>query len=455
MMKTDFAGKRVTILGLSDSGLAAAKLLKGLNAKVKVSELRKDDSVITKLAECGWPDYEIGCHTRPFIIDSDAIVLSPGIPLSADPVRWAAEAGISVMAELELGYIMCMAPIIAVTGSNGKSTTVSLAHHLLSRNGVSSYLRGNIGTPLCHDAVKMPPDSVVALEVSSFQLETIKTFRPKVSVFLNLSANHLDRYNNMDEYRRAKARIFENQDRSDYAVVNYDDAESVKLAKSIKADIYYFSLRQKVKGGYVFGERLVINTGGGEEELCRISDVPLYGLHNIANVLAAGLAVRLIKPGIDVAGAVKSFAGLKYRFELVAEIEGVKFIDDSKSTTVDSTIMALQSFDKGRVVLIAGGKDKGCDYSQLKRISDRLKHMILIGEASGLIRKALAGCRIAMTDAATMPEAVRQAAALAKAQDAVLLSPMCSSFDMFRDYKERGDKFREAVNERLLTDIKK
>lgn len=455
MMKTDFAGKRVTILGLSDSGLAAAKLLKGLNAKVKVSELRKDDSVITKLAECGWPDYEIGCHTRPFIIDSDAIVLSPGIPLSADPVRWAAEAGISVMAELELGYIMCMAPIIAVTGSNGKSTTVSLAHHLLSRNGVSSYLRGNIGTPLCHDAVKMPPDSVVALEVSSFQLETIKTFRPKVSVFLNLSANHLDRYNNMDEYRRAKARIFENQDRSDYAVVNYDDAESVKLAKSIKADIYYFSLRQKVRGSYVFGERLVINTGGGKEELCRISDIPLYGLHNIANVLAAGLAVRLIKPGIDVAGAVKSFSGLKYRFELVAEIEGVKFIDDSKSTTVDSTIMALQSFDNGRVVLIAGGKDKGCDYSQLKRMSDRLKHMILIGEASGLIRKALAGCHIAMTDAATMPEAVRQAAALAKAQDAVLLSPMCSSFDMFRDYKERGDKFREAVNERLFTDIKK
>ena len=441
----NFANKRVTVIGLSESGFSAAKLLKKLNAKVRISELCDDDDVKTKLALLEDIEFEIRTHTRRFISKSDLIVTSPGVPPDAEPLQWARDENISVIGELELGYMFCAAPIVAVTGTNGKSTVVSLMHEIFKASGINSFLLGNIGKPICEDILEIPPQSVIVLEVSSFQLEAIKTFRPKIAVFLNLTQDHLDRYRDMKEYRSAKLRIFENQKDSDYAILDYDDPAIRGLSQDIKSTVFYFSANQKVRGSYIDRDRLLIDLGDGAEEICRREDISLSGIHNLKNVLAAALAAKLINRRANIVTAVKNFVGLKHRFELVAEIEGVSFIDDSKSTTVDSTMKALEFFSEGNVVLIAGGRDKGSDYSPLAGQIKKIKHLVLIGEARKKIREAVGGFNLPVEEAATVQDAISFSRKIAKEGDTVLLSPMCSSFDMFKDYKQRGEVFREAV----------
>lgn len=444
----NFANKRVTIIGLSASGFSAAKFLKGQKANVRISESKDTPDVKEKLGTLGYVEHEIGGHTKTFIQKSDIIVMSPGVPLDADPVKWAREKNIPVIGELELGAIFCPAPIIAVTGTNGKSTTVTLIHEILRANGIRSFLLGNIGTPICEEIADVSRDSVVVLEVSSFQLETIKTFRPKVVVYLNLTQDHLDRYSNINEYAEAKFRIFENQEKNDYAVLNYDDAAVRSLADKIKAKVFYFSMQQKVKGAYLDGEKLVLDLGKGPLEICQRRDINLAGEHNIENTLAASLAVKLVEKNAVIAPALKAFVGLRHRFELIAEDAGVKYIDDSKSTTVDSTIKALRSL-KGNVILIAGGRDKGSDYSFVRSEADKIKRAVLIGEARHKIRGDFAGLGIPISEAGTMREAVLLARQAAEKGNVVLLSPMCSSFDMFKDYKDRGEAFKTAVFDEL------
>lgn len=445
----DLTDKRVTVIGLSESGFSAVKLLKRLKAKVRISELRDEEDVKAKLRSLGEVVFEIGTHTRRFIRKSDLIIVSPGIPPNAEPLQWAADCGIPVISELELGYMFCAASIVAVTGTNGKSTTVSLLHEMLKANGIGSYLLGNIGRPMCEDILGVPHDSVITLEVSSFQLETIKRFRPKIAILLNLTQDHLDRYSDMGEYRKAKMRIFENQESYDYAILNYDDPVIRELSNRIKSKVFYFSMNQKVKGSYMEDDRLFVDLGEGPQELCRRDGMSLSCAHNLENVLAAGLALKLIDNKAAVLSTVKNFIGLRHRFEFVAEIEGVKFIDDSKSTTVDSTLRALESFSENNVVLIAGGKDKGSDYSPITNQIKKLKYLVLIGEACKKIRDALCNFNIPVAEVATMREAVSFSRRIAKEGDTVLLSPMCSSFDMFKDYKERGEVFRAAIFDEL------
>lgn len=441
----NFANKRVTVIGLSESGFSAAKLLKKLKARVRISEARDEEDVKAKLRLLENVEFEIGAHTRSFISENDLIVVSPGVSPDAEPLRWAWEEKIPVISELELGYMFCRAPIIAVTGTNGKSTVSTLIYEMFKANNINSFLLGNIGRPICEDILEVSPESVVVLEVSSFQLEAIKTFRSKIAILLNLREDHLDRYPDMEEYKKAKLRIFENQQDSDYAILPYDDAVLRNLADKIKPRAFYFSIDQKVKGAYIDGDKLIIDLGDGAEEICERNDINLPGIHNLKNILAAALAVKLIDKKAKIAASARNFIGLRHRFELVAEIEGIPFIDDSKSTTVDSTVQALESFSENSVVLIAGGKDKGINYSSLLSQIKKLRHLILIGEARKKIRRAVSGSNVPLEEAATMQEAVSISRKIARRGNTVLLSPMCSSFDMFRDYKERGEVFREAV----------
>ena len=316
---------------------------------------------------------------------------------------------------------------------------------MLKANSINSFLLGNIGRPICEDILDIPSESVIALEVSSFQLETIRNFRPKIAALLNISEDHLDRYRDMAEYRKAKLRIFENQKSSDYAILDYDDPLIRELSNRIKSKVFYSSAEKKVRGSYINGDKLLIDLGDGAEEICRKKDINLSGEHNLKNVLAAALAVKLINKKADIATPVKNFIGLRHRFELIAEIEGVSYIDDSKSTTVDSTIKALESFSGKSVVLIAGGKDKGIDYLPFVGQIKKLKHLVLIGEARKRIHRAAAGFDVPIMETQTMEEAVSFAKKIAENGETVLLSPMCSSFDMFKDYKERGEVFRKAV----------
>ncbi len=440
----NLVNKRVTVIGLSASGFSAAKFLKSLKARVRVSEMKDTADVRGKLRLLADAEHEIGGHTKEFILKSDIIVISPGVSMDADPVKWAEKKRIPVIGEIELGAMFCKAPVIAVTGTNGKSTTTTLIHEILRANNVRSFLLGNIGTPICEDIAKISRNSVVSLEVSSFQLETIKTFRPKVAVYLNLTQDHLDRYSSMDEYAAAKARIFRNQDKSDYAVLNYDDTAVRRLADKINARVFYFSMRQRVSGAYLEGEKLMLNLDGGPSEICEKNGISLLGEHNVENALAAALAVKLVNKDALAAPVLRTFIGLRHRFEFVAEEGGVRYIDDSKSTTVDSTIKALRSL-LGNIILIAGGRDKGSDYSLIKGEAGRLKSVILIGEAAGKIKNDLMGISAPLNEAKTINDAVALARQTAGKGDTVLLSPMCSSFDMFKDYKERGEVFRLAV----------
>jgi len=442
---TDLKGKKVTVVGLGESGFSAARLLKKLGARVRVSELRDGSGLKSRLKSLEPVECEAGGHTRRFISESDLVVMSPGVAPDSGPARWAAELGIPVIGELELGCRFSAAPVIAVTGTNGKSTVASLIHEILKANSVNSFLLGNIGRPLCEDAPDIPPEAVITLEASSFQLERIDTFRPKVAVMLNLTRDHLDRYKDMDSYRRAKLRVFENQGPSDYAVLDYDDPSVRDVSAAIRSKTFYFSLKRKVIGGYAKGDGLFVDLGGGAERICRRSDIGLPGAHNLKNVLAAALAVRLMNEKYVIAEAVRGFRPLRHRFETVAEIGGVRFIDDSKSTTVDSTMAVLEASRPSGVILIAGGRDKGGDYSRLMRQSKKIKYLVLIGEARKKIRSSIDGAGIPVREAAGMKEAVSFSKRAAAPGDTVLLSPMCSSFDMFRDYKERGEAFIAAV----------
>ena len=254
-------GKRVTVIGLSESGFSAAKLLRRVNAKVRISELRSDDDMRNKLKALENPESETGGHTEGFIRESDIIVISPGVSLNAEPLRWVRGNGIPIIGELELGCMFTTLPIIAVTGTNGKSTTVSLLHELLKADGKRSYLLGNIGRPICEDILDLAPDSMITLEVSSFQLETIKTFRPKIAVLLNITQDHLDRYRDMNEYRDAKLRVFENQGSHDYAILNFDDPFLRNITGRITSKIFYFSRRERVKGAYLEDAKLWKDNG--------------------------------------------------------------------------------------------------------------------------------------------------------------------------------------------------
>ncbi len=448
MGETDFRGKRVTVVGLARSGAAACKLLAERGATVLGTDqsppekLAADPSDLTRRGI----RLETGGHSPESILDADLLVVSPGVDLRLPLFTQARAAGIPMWSEVELAYRLTAARFLAVTGTNGKSTTTSLLGAMVESAGIPSVVAGNIGTALCEVVPSLTSSHWVVAELSSFQLETIVDFHPHVAVLLNLAPDHLDRYDGVEDYYAAKARIFLNQVPDDFAVLNADDPLVLKCAQGIRSRVSLFSrLRTMGDGAFLRGSRLVVRRDGRTDPVCETSAIRIQGVHNVENSLAAAAAASAIGvPAGAMAAALASFPGLPHRLELVAEVDGVRYVNDSKGTNVGAVFKSLEGY-AGGLILIAGGKDKGGDFSPLRPLVEtRVKTMILIGQARAKIRAHLDGA-CPMEDAASLDAAVERAAQIAAPGDTVLLSPACASFDMFRDFEERGEVFRRAV----------
>jgi UDP-N-acetylmuramoylalanine--D-glutamate ligase len=400
--------------------------------------------VLAKLRSAG-VTLELGGHAEQTYLAQDLIVPSPGVPADDPLLMKARSKGITIWSEIELAYRFLEGEMIGITGSNGKTTTTTLLHHILKTAGKKAILAGNVGTPLIACVDQMSAETVSVVELSSFQLELTDRFRPDIAVFLNLTPDHLDRHKTLEVYAAAKARIFRKQTELDAAVLNADDAPTVELAPR-KPQLFWFSRKQPVKqGACAMGEDVVILHHGKEEFVMKIAEIPLPGAHNLENVLAAATAARLA--GVDaptIAEAVTSFAGVEHRLEFVAEISGVRYCNDSKATNVDATLKALDAFP-GRILIILGGKDKGSDYTVLQKpLRDKALLALLIGAAADKIDKQIAGS-VAIERAGTLDNAVTIASHAAQPGDIVLLAPACASFDQFQNYEHRGRVFKELV----------
>ena len=442
-------GKRVLVVGLARTGIGVVRFLVEQGARVVGTDIRAAHELEEYRSSIRDLDVrtELGEHRIDTFLSTDLIVVSPGVPLGIEPIAAAREKGIEVISEIELACRFIGDPIIGVTGTNGKTTTTMLLGHMLRRSGKRVFVGGNVGNPLIDCAGRGKWDYVVA-EISSFQLEGIDQFRPHIALMLNITEDHLDRYPHYDEYVRAKFRLFSNQGGSDFALLNADDVTINAMTFHIKARKCYFSLTSPLKVGTFFDrDGLIYRDPKGNAERFELVRVALSGVHNVENMLAAVLAAKICScPRESIQVALDSFRGLPHRLEFVRELEGVRFYNDSKGTNVGSVVKSLMSF-RGPIILIAGGKDKGGDYAPLKGVvAERVKRLILLGEAKRRIVKAL-GTSVPTTLADTLEEAVQGAFDGSRPGDVVLFSPACSSFDMFRDYEERGDRFKEIVHQ--------
>jgi UDP-N-acetylmuramoylalanine--D-glutamate ligase len=443
--------KKITVLGLARSGVAAANVLYELGAKVLVSDVKTKENLKGFMDQLKSHDIQVSAPGDQVhdIENSDLVILSPGIPLNIPAILEAKKNNITVFGEVELAYRLCKAPIIAITGSNGKTTTTSWVGEILKSawNGPVS-VAGNIGFPLCTAVTNIPNEGIVVAELSSFQLETIDTFRPKIAAILNITPNHMDRYPSMDEYANAKLRIFENQTSNDIAVLNKDDGESMNRIGNLNSQTVHFSRKTNVLSGTtVINNAIILRQNDKEYEICKVDDLKIPGRHNLENALAAIAIVAGC--GVDplkIKKPLTTFLGVEHRLEFVRELDGVKYFNDSKATTVTAVQTALESMFSP-IILIAGGKDKGSDYRPLKELMiNKVKQLILIGQAKEKIKNELNGsCPI--TEAGTLQEAVQIARKSSQTKDTVLLSPACASYDMFTDFEDRGRVFKKAVHD--------
>jgi UDP-N-acetylmuramoylalanine--D-glutamate ligase len=449
--------KRVLVVGLGRSGVASALFLKARGARVTVSDTKSGDELrneIPALLDQGIT-VETGGHGERTFRGQDLIVVSPGVPVDAPMLVQARAMGEAVIGEIELAAQFLPGPIVAITGSNGKTTTTTLTGEILMAGGIPTLVGGNIGTPAISLAERATREMAIVLEVSSFQLETIQTFRPRVAVVLNVTLDHLDRHRTFAAYADAKARIFENQRGDDFAVLNEDDPTCVTMAGRTKAQVYWFSRQKEVKQGAWVREGNILFRDGralqknAQREIMLVSEIPLKGAHNLENVLAAVCAGALMGCAPEkIRQAVRDFKAVEHRLEFVATIRGVDYYNDSKATNVDATIKALESFP-GNIHLILGGKDKGSDYSVLNDLlRQRVKRVYTIGAAAGKIESQIVspkGGGVEIVHAETLENAVRKANAVAEEGDVVLLAPACASFDQFKNYEQRGQVFKEIV----------
>ncbi len=402
-------GIRALVVGMEKSGRASADFLRAHGADVTASDLKPHDV----------PGFRLQTDAL-FDEKWDLIVLSPGVPIEA-------ARGAAVIGEVELAAAYLQGPVIGITGSNGKTTTTSLAGHILRSAGVPVQVGGNIGTPVIAMVETSRPDQWNVLELSSFQLETIRTFRAHVGVCLNVTQNHLDRHHTFANYAAAKGNLFRTQQAGDYAVLNAEDAVCRSFAALTAGTPVWFS-------------------AGNAEELMPVSEIPIPGRHNVENVMAAAAAARLAGvPDLDIAAAVRTFRAVEHRLEFVAVKDGVRFYNDSKATSVDATIKALDSF-QGNLWVILGGKDKGSDYSLLRdRLHNKARAALLIGAAAEKIAADLEGA-VKLLQSGTLERAVAEAWSQATPGDTVLLAPACASFDQFQSYEHRGRAFKALVN---------
>ena len=446
-------GKRVLVVGLGRSGVASALFLKSRGARVTVSDTKSEDQLrdeIPALLDQGIA-VETGGHGERTFQNKDLIVVSPGVPVDAQPIVQARALGQTVVGEIELAFEFLRGVIVAITGSNGKTTTTSLTGKILADSGFKTLVGGNIGTPAISLVERSSDDSITVMEVSSFQLETIRSFRPKVAVILNVTPDHLDRHRTFDAYVEAKARIFENQQPDDFAVLNADDPTCVKLAGRTRAQVFWFSRKRETERGAFTRNREIVFRNGSSETVMPVSEIPLKGSHNLENVLAAVCSGALMgcKPEV-MRSAVAGFKAVEHRLEHIATVNGVEYFNDSKATNVDATIKALESFP-ANIHLILGGKDKGSDYTVLNDLlRQRVKRVYTIGAAAEKIESQIRNAA-SIQSSGTLENAVRSAAALARPGDVVLLAPACASFDQFQNYEHRGRAFKELVGKLAAT----
>jgi UDP-N-acetylmuramoylalanine--D-glutamate ligase len=444
----DFVGLEVAVVGLGSSGIAACRVLGEMGAVVRATDRRspKEMSGVAAELEKAGVSLELGVNSADFAAGSSLVVLSPGVPLENPIVEWARAQGIPVMSEVELAYCLTDARFVAITGTNGKTTTTSLIGEILKTRSDKVHVCGNIGLPITAVARGLDEEHILAVEVSSFQLDTCISFRPEVGVLLNITPDHLDRYASYEDYVASKARLFANQTPEDFAVINYDDKDSMRASESARARKLYFSLKQQVtEGAFVHGGQVVVRTDRQERTVFKLDALKIKGPHNLANSLAAVLAASALGFNDDaVREGVAGFEGLEHRYEPVAEIDGVTYINDSKATNVDSVRVALEAVERP-AILIAGGRDKGGDFESLRPLVKAKVGLVLaIGEAREKMREVFSDVsEVRFED--TLEGAVGAARDEASPGTTVLLSPGCASFDMFANFEERGRVFKQAV----------
>ena len=446
-------GHRVTIVGAARSGIAVASLLQARDAVVFVTDHTKiDDSRRAFLTNEGI-EFEEGGHTDR-ALEADYMVTSPGVLDSASVLTQAVEKRLPIYSEIEVAAWFCDAPIIAITGSNGKTTTTSLLGHIFRTDGKKTHVAGNIGNPFSAVVTKVDPADVVVLEVSSFQLDHIDSFHPRVSVLLNITPDHLDRYDNeLGEYAKSKFRIRENQQSDDVFIYNLDDDQITSrleaMKRSSKPVSYGFTLSDTPSAaGFIRDDVLIIRTGQNKEVLMQSDELALRGRHNTGNSLAAAIAARVMEVRSEIIrSSLSRFEGVPHRLEFVREVDGIRYVNDSKATNVNSVWFALESMNQP-VVLIAGGRDKGNDYESLRQlVAEKVRILVAIGESAATVAEDLGPYvdQTVMVD--SMVDAVNYASLLARNGETVLLSPACASFDMFDDFEERGDVFKRLISD--------
>jgi UDP-N-acetylmuramoylalanine--D-glutamate ligase len=448
----ELKGKKVLVVGLGKSGLAAALFLRHRGAQVTVSDVRSAEALakdIPALLEEGI-NVEAGGHGLLTFRRQDLIVVSPGVPLNTPELKQARGFGLPIIGELELAARFLKGKSLAITGSNGKTTTTTLVGEILKDAGLPTLVGGNIGVPVVGLIEESSSETWSVLEVSSFQLESTEEFHPTIAVILNITPDHLDRHGTLENYALAKERIFARQTSQDFLVLNAENARAAEAAKRAASQVFWFSIERPVEqGAWVENGQVVFRAAAGApaETILPLSAIPLKGEHNIENVLAAVCAARLAgAPADSIRRAIEHFRAVEHRLEYVATINGVEFYNDSKATNVDATIKAVTAFPGG-IHLILGGKDKNSDYTELAPyLRERVKAVYTIGSAAAKIESHLRGV-VPINSCGTLAKAVLAAAAASHPGDIVLLAPACSSFDQFENYEQRGRVFKELVHE--------
>jgi UDP-N-acetylmuramoylalanine--D-glutamate ligase len=444
----DLINKNIAVIGARKSGIGAAKLIKQFGGIPFVSDSNNEEKLkeSIELLQKENIAYEVGGHSEK-VYTCDLLVVSPGVPSDSKVILEAEKRGKKIISEIELAYYFCKGNIIAITGTNGKTTTTSLCEHVFNKCGVKTYAAGNIGLAFSEIVLDVKKNEVVALEVSSFQLDLIDKFKPKIGMILNITPDHLNRYKNkLENYINSKLRIYKNQDKDDYLILNKDNEATLNSMTEHKSRTFYFSLKEKVDNGcYVSADIIYYMENGKELFQCPLGNINLKGEHNYANAMSVIIAAKIM--GLNnnkILEALGDFQGVEHRLEFVREINGVKFINDSKATNIDSVWYALRSFNNP-IFLILGGQDKGNDYNQIKElVMEKVKKIYAIGSSADKIFNFFHGM-VKVELQPSMESAVAAANKEARENDIVLLSPACASFDMYQNYEHRGEVFKEAV----------
>ena len=442
----DLADKKVLVIGAARSGIAAAKIAKNLGATVILSDAKENLDINLSGIEI-----RLGKQNDELLRGVDLIIVSPAVPLKIPVLKSAIEKNIPIISEVELAFSLAKSPICAVTGTNGKTTTVTLLGLLLKEKFDKVGVGGNIGVPLSEVALEIGAGGCIAAEISSYQMEATKNFKPHISAILNVTPDHLKRHGTMEVYQAMKERIFAQQTAGDFLILNYDDARTRDMISRADCQVFYFSRKVELDAGaFLKNNSLVIKFNGETHNLCAVDELGIKGGHNVENALAAALIAFFA--GVDtqkISKVLKTFQGVEHRIEFVREIDGVKYFNDSKATNTDSAIKALETF-AGHIILIAGGDDKGTDLTDfLNLVNQRVDYLILVGDAAARFKTCAidSGYPVdkILEAGYSMERAVALAKEIARPPQVVLLSPACASFDMYKDFEERGRDFKKKV----------